>query len=632
MKLNKLVAIFIATLSLGLAACKITQPEVIEEYDENDTITVAQAIKYVNVLGVDNLSKRTNVKGVITAIRNTRDVYGYATFTISDPGVNNQFVCYQVKYVENKYFDQDDLIKLGDTVIISGRLVFFGGYEPQTESGGKAYIYSLNGKTRIDETKPQEEIRKLTIAEAISLIDSLNLNNSYSPNTYQIEGEVTRIISTADQVSKDGKASFGIKDATGSMTAFAIKNLDNKAFTDISEVPQPTAIVSILGRLTKFINSKGEPTYEIANGYIDKIVKEADPEAHDTIHVINPQEGDTLTVAQAILYAKQVGETLSEKPVFIKGVISTIASVSTAYGNATFNIKDPDADNQFTCFQVQYLENSKFTSADQIAIGDVVVIYGKVLHYLGVTPETEGKGATYIYSKNGETHLPAPQTYQVSIAQATEIIDNLESNEVSFDFYEISCTIEQINNSDAQIKQYGNVNLIIEDETGSMTAYRTYNIDNTKFNGLDEVPPVRSKVIIVGQLTKYNATYELVNCYIKEVVKMADPTLVFKTVPEALAIINGLQINEVTADKYAIEAIVHSVISTQDEVEANHTVDLWLRDEMGNMLQAVNTVYEEGQAPVLPQVGATIIINGNLTKTVQNEIETPQIINGSFVE
>ncbi len=83
---------------------------------------------------------------------------------------------------------------------------------------------------------------------------------------------------------------------------------------------------------------------------------------------------------------------------YIKGIITGTPSVSTSYGNATFYISDTaDGTETFYCYRVKYLDNASFTSEDQIAEGDTVVIYGKVVNYYGNTPETVS-GSAYIYS------------------------------------------------------------------------------------------------------------------------------------------------------------------------------------------------------------------------------------------
>lgn len=246
------------------------------------------------------------------------------------------------------------------------------------------------------------------------------------------------------------------------------------------------------------------------------------------------EDGDTMTVAQAIAYVQSLGkDVLSDKSVFVKGVISSISKVDLSYGNATFDIKDADAENKFTCYQVNYLENTPFKTQDALAVNDEIIVYGKVVNYKGNTPETEGKGAAYVYSQNGNTKAPAfvdPEAQRITIAEAKAIIDALAEGATTEDWYEIECEVSKLTTNADNVAKYHNVNYIVKDETGEMTAYKTYNVGNTNFNELSEVPPVGSKLILLGQLTLYqkkdesgavvSTTYEITPCYIKEVLEL----------------------------------------------------------------------------------------------------------------
>ncbi len=74
--------------------------------------------------------------------------YGNASFFISADGTESgEFQVFRALYLGNKKFEagQTD-IKVGDDVIIYGKLMNYKGNTPETVSG-KAYLYSLNGKT-----------------------------------------------------------------------------------------------------------------------------------------------------------------------------------------------------------------------------------------------------------------------------------------------------------------------------------------------------------------------------------------------------------------------------------------------------------------------------------------------------
>lgn len=94
--------------------------------------------------------------------------------------------------------------------------------------------------------------------------------------------------------------------------------------------------------------------------------------------------------------------------IYIKGFIVNIEPVLDTdlaqYGNMTFKIAatkgDHDADVKLKAYRCYYLENKKFTSADQIKLDDEVVINGQIQWYGGAPQVASG---CHIFSLNGET-------------------------------------------------------------------------------------------------------------------------------------------------------------------------------------------------------------------------------------
>ena len=74
--------------------------------------------------------------------------YGNATFYITETGesTGTEFYVYRILYLGNKKYESGQTdIKVGDEVIIYGKLMNYRGNTPETASG--AYLYSLNGVT-----------------------------------------------------------------------------------------------------------------------------------------------------------------------------------------------------------------------------------------------------------------------------------------------------------------------------------------------------------------------------------------------------------------------------------------------------------------------------------------------------
>ena len=74
--------------------------------------------------------------------------------------------------MENKpWVDGNTQIKVGDEVIICGKVVNYKGNTPETSSK-KAYIYSLNGKTKEEGgDNPDPQVTTATCAEILAGTD-----------------------------------------------------------------------------------------------------------------------------------------------------------------------------------------------------------------------------------------------------------------------------------------------------------------------------------------------------------------------------------------------------------------------------------------------------------------------------
>lgn len=96
-----------------------------------------------------------------------------------------------------------------------------------------------------------------------------------------------------------------------------------------------------------------------------------------------------------------VGKTMLNQEVYVKGKIASITELNTTnYGNATINIADKEGDATFLAYRGYWLGGTKYTSADQLAVGADVVLYGKLTEYNGTLQL--GTGYTMI-SYNGQT-------------------------------------------------------------------------------------------------------------------------------------------------------------------------------------------------------------------------------------
>lgn len=101
--------------------------------------TVAKAIELINAgKGLDDM---VYVVGYIHKIKEVSTQFGNATFYISDnlTDTQNDLMVYRAKYLNNEKFTAEDQIKVGDKVIMYGKLVDYNGTKEITSG----YVYSF---------------------------------------------------------------------------------------------------------------------------------------------------------------------------------------------------------------------------------------------------------------------------------------------------------------------------------------------------------------------------------------------------------------------------------------------------------------------------------------------------------
>ena len=179
-----------------------------------------------------------------------------------------------------------------------------------------------------------------------------------------------------------------------------LTNTYNLAVKYSSDDPDVAAIDETTGEITLGIAGKanitaefeGNDEYEAAKVSYELTVKDV-----PSVDLKNTPE-TAYTVAKA-LELINAGEGL-EANVYVKGQITNIQDVDTGdFGNATYTISDDaTAANALLIYRGYYYDKGKFTSKDQIKVGDVVVVYGKLVNYKNNTPQVTNSS---IYSLNG---------------------------------------------------------------------------------------------------------------------------------------------------------------------------------------------------------------------------------------
>ena len=368
------------------------------------------------------------VKGIISRIADNgtfaqSGTFGNANFYISDDGTvgEKDFYCYRVLYLGNQKYTSGTDIKVGDEVIVCGKLMNYRGNTPETSSG--SYVYSLNGETSGGgggggQTGTPQGTGTLAdpynAAAAIAAVANLTWTSTSEYQTTDpvyVKGKISKIADkgTFTEGGTYGNASFYISDdgATGGSEfyCFHVLYLGNQKYTSGTDIKVGDEVI-VYGKL---MNYRGNTPETASGAYLYSLngVTESGGggggggTANGTGTLADPYNA---AGANAVASALASGEKTATD-VYVKGKISQVKyPFDATHKTATFFISDDGATSgdQFQCYSVKYLGNTDWAEGDkQVQVGDEVIICGKLTNYQG-TPETASKEA-YIYSLNGTT-------------------------------------------------------------------------------------------------------------------------------------------------------------------------------------------------------------------------------------
>ena len=253
----------------------------------------------------------------------------------------------------------------------------------------------------------------LDVYEACKLCKTM-ASGETTDESYYVKGWISRLDSKNESGITDyGNATFYIsanKDVESmAFEAYQVMGKDGKKLVDVGQVQVGDFVViygqimnyngtpETVGKGAAYIYYSNNPDFDIK---IDPTRLTPDPEG------VNVPEG-CLNVYEAVELCEQLGsgKTTTEE-YYVKGWICRLDSKNesgiTSYGNATFYIA-PTNDGYtavtFEAYQVYGMKKKKITNVNQVAVGDYVILRGKLTNYNG-TAETVGQGKSYIYYSN----------------------------------------------------------------------------------------------------------------------------------------------------------------------------------------------------------------------------------------
>lgn len=379
--------------------------------------TASAAFAYVSSLPADAESGPIYVKGIISNVSMTFEAsgtYGNANFYISDDGSTSgsQFYAFQTYYLGNKKWTSGKTdIKVGDEVILCGKVVNYKGNTPETVGKGASYIYSLNGVSEEGgPVQPGSAKGSGTLedpynpAGAAAYAISLG-SDVQSTNKVYIKGKISEVSTTFQASGNYGNANFTIvdsEDGSGSFYVFQTYYLGNRQWRtgdmDVKvgdEVIVYGPVVNYKGNTPETVGKGASHIYSL-NGQTAEGSGQTDtPKGTGTL-------ADPFNPAGAAAFVSALpADQNTPETYYVKGVISHIKEKYGAqYGNASFYITEDGSKDgtEFYAYHIYYLNNKQWTENDpQIQVGDKVVLCGKLVNYKGNTPETVDKEA-YLYS------------------------------------------------------------------------------------------------------------------------------------------------------------------------------------------------------------------------------------------
>ena len=223
------------------------------------------------------------------------------------------------------------------------------------------------------------------------------------------------------------------------------------------------------------------------------------------------------------LEQSSTSNTVLSEEVYVKGIISQIESIDTVqFGNATYYIsEDGTTANQLEVYRGKGFDGAKFTSENDIKVGDTVVVCGQLQNWLGKTMEfTTGSKIVYLNGKvidapqpTGEATGTGTADDPFNVAAANKAASKLQKSTskdntfLSAEVY-VKGIISKIDGIDTE--QFGNATYFVSDDgtdNGSLEVFRGYSLGGAKFKATDEIN-VGDTVIVCGKLQNWLGTYE----------------------------------------------------------------------------------------------------------------------------
>lgn len=307
-------------------------------------------------------------------------------------------------------------LSIGNSVLIELNGLYVGGYGKQPQIGTTYTDPKKEGAT------PQVgRMTRYTWNEHYKLIDSIPglkanpFEQKFSLMPLDIEQFCGQLVTLKGVELKDadGTAVFAPSDGSVELTANCanrpIKNfstllLRTSKFADFANVTIPTGRVDITGVASRY-NDAWQIMMRTAEDIKSSTMTELPP-------VTEPIGSGTQSLPYNVIGAFNAVKNLksgeiTDKDIYIKGYVVKVdkSSFSSDYGNIDYYISD-DVEGLSSCFYIYRglgLNKKKFASADDVQIGDEVVVCGKITNFRGTIEYEKNKNWLVSIKKSSDT-------------------------------------------------------------------------------------------------------------------------------------------------------------------------------------------------------------------------------------
>ena len=384
---------------------------------KEDPYNVAATVRLIDGLG-SSTSDYIYTKGIITSLGDAQgkdkpgNSYGNATYFISDMDANGNptggslevFRGYGLGGAEMTA----DYIKVGDVVVVYGKVKLYNGKTREFDQG--SVLYSLNGETLPDVPEPEpkgsgtlEDPYNAAMANKVAKA----LAKDAKSDVVYIAGKVATIKNNGNYDAKDnsgnyyGNATFWISDdgnANNSFYVFQALYLGNKKYDGNGDLLKQGDDVIICGKLTNYQGTtaetaKGEAYLYSLNGNTGESGPAVEPGTYTNPWSVadvqaNYKENNPInSFVKGYIVGYVKGSKYEEGALFFRDALETALNTSGTPTNLLIS-DNPQPSGVADCIPVQLptgdIRNGLNLKDNQDLMGTQVLLYGSVDKFFSV--------------------------------------------------------------------------------------------------------------------------------------------------------------------------------------------------------------------------------------------------------